>query len=208
MCLRLPVFSRALGAVILAAALSGCFSNHRSFGDWYWHGGMGDGYGFLAKEERPRMYAHFRLPELLFQPAGGWRYPARTAGYWTGGYSRTRTVEIEGPRGSVEREITESDPGVLHPVRVERGAFGMDFYLFHAGALDVIPYRPIAEDADIDRKLGRSLLGTLLWGVGYPMGLAIRVPYFAIHDVYKILMAPLAAWHYREGGRADRSSRR
>lgn len=180
---------------------SGCFKDHRNFKDWYFNAGT-PFMRMVKKDERPKIYGHFQLPQVLWQPAGGRTTPGLDYTRNTGGY-RSRSKDVEVSRsGKTERlTITESyyEPGESYGVRSRRGKYDPQFVWMNGGALDFIPYRVwTATDLDIDQKLGWTVGQPLMMSLMWTIGLMYRVPVYASMDAYKTLMTPVAYFHYKK----------
>lgn len=186
--------SRPFAVALCAALLSGCFRSHPTFKDWLYY--SGDEW-FIPKSERTKAYLGFRLPELVFQPAGGATYPV-IAGGRRESSSTVTDYSIDGPGGSSWVRVTETRYGESEGYWGKRGVLEENFF-YSAGALDLLPYRVWASGHyHIDEKIGWTFGHMGMFAIMYPIGVLFRAPYYAAHDVYKVVMMPVALLHYSE----------
>lgn len=195
---------RVLGMLLGLGALapfSGCspfqLASYDSFGDWYiGKAGINNALdtrqrqfrpGDVIQEPRPVIFGHFRLFEVLWQPVGGVHYPDRVTSvtpYWRDDDSG---LEEDGTFAARRRKSR----------RRERGdADGrMAFDMIDGGVIDMIPYRLLASEATGPEKAVGSLLQPVI--ILFQVALDVfRVPVYAVHDVSKILVIPVAAFYY------------
>ncbi len=177
---------------------SGCsivqFDRFGSFGDWFvgspgFNKTFSDAYNYpspsdLIMEERPAIYGHFRLFEVIFQPVGGWQYPQR------------KTASDHVKRHFTDEEVDVEDVRRTTRMR-ERGdaTYALSFNTMEAGLLELVPYRLFNSNATTAEKVVGAVVqpGVIIIQVALDF---VRLPVYAVHDVAKTFMIPVAAIHY------------
>ena len=166
------------GVVFLPSCSPFQFEHHASFGQWY-RGKSGFDRALVSSscptlEERHWLYLHFRLPELIFNPQGGLRYPERCFRTQGGGWAYAGEGVVT---SSVTDHFTGTDDGLVE-------------ILFSYRSLNVESSvgEPMEETHLVRDSLGRLII--------YPVSLIPRLPSYAIHDIVKTAMIPYALVHY------------
>ena len=196
--------TRLLLVLASAFVFSGCsifeWGKYDSFGEWYigpagitkmMEGTRSDE---GLKVDRPPIYGHFRLPEVILQPAGGLKYPrrrtitnaslgdaiaataeaqnqARATGYGSASYTRV-TIITDGPEDSLNFDWND------------------------AGLVELIPYRTYFSDKGIGYKIGITLVQPLNYTMTAIMSIFFRAPVYVFHDSLKTVTIPFAALYY------------
>ncbi len=216
----LRAFCVSLLFVLPLLSGTGCrslsFNKKKSFADWYF-GPTGfqesltetrrqrrcEGTwasGAAIQEGRKPYYGHFRIFEVIWQPAGGTQYPERLICPRTQIKTRTRRVQMRhtDKRG---QDVPVGDPyfveekyhvGRFTSVPRNSAAEHLGFDINDAGIIDcLIPYRLLNADMRTDERLGGLMIlpFTALMNLG--MGTA-RVCIYGAHDVVKTCMIPFA----------------
>lgn len=209
---------------LLAIFLSGCsifqFSQYESFGDWYigragfvnsvdvdspprFMGEMLGKYYSVIQEDRPVLYGHFRLPELIWQPVGWSTYPARNmpvsnieTGDWTSkSFSGTRWVAHEHHSFNDYYKLAHGSASKWFHFEISDG-----------GVVDnLITYRYLGTNEGTLEKVMRTVFSPVIVAFS-STGVAIRAPAYAIHDVLKVPVIPIAAAYYALGGKVKENS--
>jgi hypothetical protein len=163
-------------------------SDYDSFGEWFIGppGATKMFEGASAREglkcDRPWIYGHLRTPEVIFQPAGGVKYPER----------RTAT------NGSLFNAMAAQQHTTYTWTTVyEKGADNsLAFDWLDAGMVEIIPYRMWASEKSCKYKTGMTILqplnGIMMAGCKV-YGVA---PINILHDVVKTLTIPVAVVYY------------
>ncbi|MEM7409318.1 MAG: hypothetical protein AAF430_03670 [Myxococcota bacterium] len=164
--------------------------DHHSFADWY-VGDPGFDGAFGTKTiyaERPAIYGHFRLPEVVFQPVGGLHYPRRRVNTDRGQAAAMEAWEKAQRTGQAvqyQRETTV--------VGGHEKSFWFD--TIDAGVIEIVPYRLWASDASAGEKVVYTLLQPGVTLVNACMTF-VRAPIYAYLDVDKLLSVPVALLYY------------
>ena len=210
-----------LGALALLLGGSACsvfeLDQYKDFGDWYvgppgFTGAMDGADDAKIVGERPACYGHFRTPELLFQPIGGWEYPERTTvtnetlfNAFAASGEAQRNAQYDGGVGVAYYESTK--------IHTDRATDSLSFDWYDAGLVELVPYRTYASDEDVGYKIGVTLMQPLNWCWMVVNDVVIRAPVLVTHDVLKTVMLPVAAIYYSgkdgkgaAGGSSDATS--
>ncbi|MHC4514687.1 MAG: hypothetical protein ACYTGW_18460 [Planctomycetota bacterium] len=200
--------------VAISIPTSGCsifeFSEYDGFGEWL-IGPPGFSkmlYGTDSSEgiygDRPFIYGPFRLPELVFQPVGGLKYPKR----------RTITNESLGDAmaaaADAQSQARATGYGQASYTRVTRVETGADnclaFDWFDSGIVEIIPYRAWASEKGVGYKLGVTAMQPLN-GMMMVMMDTMRLPFYFVHDALKTVTIPVAAAYYatKDDGKGKKS---
>lgn len=219
-------------SVLVCSTFSGCsfmrVKDYDNFYDWYiGEPGFAGAIGIkkyrgmtlpalansvIIREKRPSIYGHFRIPELLWQPAGGLTFPKMEVSplEWQ-----------ENPNPSAPSGFDSAGKKSFHEFGhnadiIEKGIISSEniiaFHEKEAGLIDnMIRYRIwfVEEDEYLfEYEPGRKL--TTLSKIAYMTGLPLpiyqalglydmalfRTPAYIIHDTGKTLWIPIAAIYY------------
>ncbi len=193
-CRSCSLLAPALAVVLLGGCSAFQFDDYESFGDWY-IGGAGFNKtlsanwkrpqpGDLLFEARPKIYGHFRLFEIIYQPIGGAEFPDRiTATADKTRYFKPGHLEVEEDREPTRRR-ERGDPRNT-----------MAFNTLDGGIVEFVPYRYYSAELPGSQKVARTFVqpGVIFAQVALDL---LRAPLYAIHDVVKTLMIPVAAVYY------------
>ena len=187
--------------LVLASTLmvSGCsifeWGEYNSFGEWYiGPAGMtkalsGTGSDEGLRVDRPPIYGHFRLPEIIFQPAGGLTYPSRRT---TSNDDLAKIISYAAAASS-----GDSHPGFSYSIVSRNGPEdSLAFDWGDAGLVEVIPYRTYFSDKGIGYKIGITLVQPLTSAINVLTTAFWRLPACVVHDTLKTATIPFAAIHY------------
>lgn len=166
------------GVVFLPACSPFQFEHHASFGQWY-RGKSGFDRAIVSSscetlEDRHWLYLHFRLPELIFNPQGGLRYPERCYQAEGGGWYYAGEGVVP-PSGKAY--FTGKDDGLVEVL-----------FSYRSLNVDRVDGMRVEDTLIIRDTVNRLFI--------YPFSLIPRVPFYAIHDVVKTAMIPYALVHY------------
>jgi hypothetical protein len=198
--------ARAIGALTLLLASSGCsmfeLGKYKSFGDWY-VGPPGftralEGTGADSIDgDRPPIYGHFRTFEILFQPVGGWHYPARSTA------TNGTLFEAMAAQAEAQRQAEYSGYGTATytstRIHTDKATESLSFDWYDGGLVELVPYRTYASDEGVGYKVGVTLMQPLNWCWMLVNDVVIRAPVYVTHDVLKMVMVPVAAIYYAGG---------
>ncbi len=198
----------AVKAVLTVFVLycTGCsvfrFGDYKSFGEWL-RGPAGFSRALDGKEhrdgieeERSWIYLHFRMFELVFQPAGGIKYPRRIT-VTNSSLGDAIMAGLEARSEAQSYGYGEATYTRVSGLRTgPKDSLYFDF--FDAGLLEIIPYRTWASDEDLSYKIGMTLLQPFTTTVT-GLFMIVRGPIYAGHDVVKTLTIPAAAIYYNTG---------
>ena len=193
---------------MMLVPVTGCsvfeWSRYDSFGEWYvgpagfTHAMEGESSREGLLVSRPPIYGHFRLPELLIQPAGGWTYPKRITitnsslvDAINAGLEAQRQADMYGHGTASYMRVTEREDGP------ENSVF---FDWWDAGIVEIIPYRTWASDEGVGYKIGITLLQPLNSTMTALYSLIIRGPCYIVHDSLKTVTIPFAGIYYASRG--------
>ncbi len=156
----------------------------------------------IDTKRRIPLYLHLRLPEIIFQPAGCCWYPQR----WVPGKPGARNDAIYKYKKEMEGKEKIRFSGypqynynqLYYAEQRETGDYtnSWTFEMTDAGLIEIIPYRLYTSDAKPGTKFFRTLMHPFNYILQVGYAVVWRVPVYAVHDISKTLMIPVAAIYY------------
>ncbi len=137
------------------------------------------------EEERHPLFLHFRLPETIINPQGGFYFP-----------KVSRDCIILNRRG--EKGDLEYDTKLDRKSKSTSGSRASIMLGGFSGVIDtIIPYRLwTAKDVNSDVATGFSILAPIMGFLNIGLIFYIEIPVYFVHDIMKTVAIPFAGIYY------------